>query len=223
MSTVYTNSTQDRFFQFPDGSDVAEGDLLLRSLRGDTSHVDASAAAAFEVDEATAKDLVKQEVKAFTKNAATAFSTLGDVLRAATNKSVPKPSSEQTPPADVLAQAIGVTGEQLRNDPSAVKAGLSTMLQGLVQAVQEATSDAPEDKERTEARLRTVAETLGADTPDSSVVRQSMEKLSASLNDPALTAKIRDASSRIEEAAARLKSEGEKLVEGLDDSEQGPS
>ncbi len=223
MSTVYTNSSQDQFYQFPEGAEIADGDLLLRSLRGDKRMVDATAAEAFEVDEATAKALVRDEVRSFSKNAATAFSTLGEVLRAASQKSVPKPSADQTPPADVLARALGVTSDQLRSDPSAVKMGLSSVLQGLAQAVQEATSEAPVDKERTEARVRSVAEALGADAPDTSVVRDSMQKLSASLNDPALSAKIRDASARIEEAAANLKSQGERIVSELDGDGQDAS
>lgn len=223
MSTVYTNPTQDRFYQIPQGADIAGGGLVLRSLRGETLSVDAGAAAAFEVDEATAKLLVKGEVKAFTKNAATAFSTLGDVLRAASHKSATKTSADRVSPSDVLAKALGVTSDQLRNDPSAVKMGLSSVLQGLARAVQEATSDTPEDKERTEARMRAVASALGAETPDTSVVRESMEKLSASLSDPALSAKIRDASSKIEEATANLHSEGAGVDVELDSASQEPS
>ncbi|MFT6144247.1 MAG: hypothetical protein ACJAZO_001619 [Myxococcota bacterium] len=223
MSTVYTNSTQDRFYQFPEGSAIADGELLLRNLRGDKRSVDEGAAAEFEVDEATAKALVKDEVRAFTKNAATAFSTLGEVLRAASEKSVPRPSAEQTPPAEVLANALGVTPEQLRNDPAAVKLGFSSVLQGLAKAVQQATSDAPVNRERTEARVRTVAHAFGAQTPDTNVVRESMDKLSASLNDPTLSAKIRDVSARVEEAAAKLKAEGERILGEMDSDGQDAS
>lgn len=223
MSTVYTNSSQDRFFQLPKDAELAEGDLLLRSLKGDKRMVDAQAALAFEVDEATAKDLVKQEVRAFTKNAATALSTLGDVLRSASNKELPTPSADQTPPENVLAGALGVTPDQLRNDPSAVKMGLTSVLQGLAQAVQDAASSSAVDKEKTEARLRTVAQALGADAPDTSVVRESMQKLSASLNDPTLSAKIREASANIEQAAETLKARTESIVEELDSDGQDPS
>ncbi len=218
MSTVYTNPTQDRFYQLPEGTEIADGDLILRSLRGDKRMVDATAATQFEVDADTAKALVRDEVRSFTKNAGTAMSTLGDVLRAASQKSVPKPSGNQTAPADVLARALGVTSDQLRNDPSAVKLGLSSVLQGLAQAVQEATSDAPVDKERTEARVRSVAEALGSNAPDPSVVRESIQKLSASLNDPVLSAKIRDASARMEEAAAELDTQGQPIVDDGQDA-----
>jgi hypothetical protein len=50
-----------------------------------------------------------------------------------------------------------------------------------------------------------------------------MDKLSASLNDPTLSAKIRDVSARVEEAAAKLKAEGERILGEMDSDGQDAS
>ena len=145
MASVYANKKQDRFFHIPDDVDVANGPMEIRSLKGRRLMVDPQAASAFEVSESEAKALVKGEVSQFTEKASSALAALGGVLRAAREQSVPTPGPDQTPPENVVASFLGITPEQLRDDPGAVREGMRSVLSGLGQALADAAADSLED------------------------------------------------------------------------------
>jgi len=217
MASVFTTRTQDRFYHFPEGTEVAEGDLELRSLRGERRHVDSDAAAAFEVSEARAKELVKAEVADFTQRATGALSALGSVLRAASNKSVPSPSPEQTPPKNVVADLLGITPEQLSGDPQAVREGMKAVVAGLGAALADAAGQTPDATERTEERVERVREALGQmpDGEGGDAMVEGLKSLAGVLNDPETSARVRDAADKLSEATGRLQKGHDDLAQAL--------
>jgi hypothetical protein len=217
MGRVYTIESQDRFFLLDAEDTLPKGPLVLRSLSGARIEVDPAAVAPFEIDEARAKAIVKEEVARFAKTAMGALSGVGSILRAVAQKQAVGPLPPNPREAHV-SEALGVTKEQLHTDPDAVMDGLQAVLSGLADTVGDALKDAPEARERTRERLQAFVSTMGQDAPDVGTIETGLEKIREALGDPATEAAVREASRKIEEATARIKTEGEALLRDTDES-----
>ncbi len=219
MAQVYANAGQDRFFHIPEDANIAPGTLVLRSLSGARLDVDPDAAARFEIDEVEAKALVKEQLGEFTRKAASTMSGIGSFLRkVGQRKPVDVQPSAKSP--EVLADTLGVTPEQLRNDPSAVKAGFEDILAGVMASVQDALRDTQESREATRSRLQALSSSMGADAPDPAALEKVLDSLRTTLADPKLEQSIRSASQKLEEATQRIRTEGQAMADELaDDAE----
>lgn len=217
MAKVYANESQDRFFQIPDDATLPAGPLVLRTLSGGRLEVDEAAATAFEIPEALAKALVKEEVAGFARKAAGALSSLGGILSAVGQGARPAPRDPAAPP-QVLAESLGLSPEALRTDPDAVAAGFKHLLDGLRDTAIDALRDAPEARVATRQRIDAFVSGMGSGAPAPEDLEKLLESVRTALGDPALEARIRAASDKLDAATRRLREEGKALLDEADET-----
>ena len=186
MPKVFADSSSKQFYLLPDDADLPSGPLVLRSLTGDRLEVDAEAAEAYAISEDEAKERVKQQLAEVAQRATGILASLGTLLRGAAEglPTGPKPQEAS------VAEALGVTPEQLRDDPKAVLAGLKRVGAGLVESLKDALASDPASEEVTRQRIEALAGVVGADPKDLDDLRN---KLKAQLMDPELEQRIKQA------------------------------
>lgn len=217
MARIYTNASQDRFFYLDDVEGLPAGPLQLRPLSGEPISVDEAAVAPHEISSDEAKELVAEELQAFTSKVAGAMSSVGQVLRAFGEHREPRPEPTGGDPGEVFARALGLTPEELKEDPKRMIGGLRSMLDGLMETVRDAASDAPTDRERTEARIKALCEAVGQSAPESEVVHDAMDRLRRALGNPELAAKVEAAAQKVDSATERLRRRSERMQETLNE------
>ena len=160
---VYAGPNQQRFFWIPTGYQPQPGPVVVRSLTGRKLMMSQAEADQLQIPEQQAKALVEQQLKGLGQTAAKVVSSVGHHMRqAAGAQPTPQPSGDAGP--TLMADTLGVTPEQLRNDPKAVLAGLQTFLQGVVTSAKQAASDNPADQAEVTARMEHLAALVERET-----------------------------------------------------------
>ncbi len=203
-STLYADPDQTRFFLVPDDAAPPPGGLVLWSLTGSRLEVDPEGIALYEITEEEAKERTRDLLTGYARQATGVLAGLGAMMRQAAEAEPGPP--EPVPAQANLAQTLGLTEEELKNDPEAVMEGLRHIGAGLSQSLADLLSDDPASAEATRERVRALAEAVGVDPDEADTnVDELSSKLREAFLNPEVEAQIRDATRKLEEATADLK------------------
>jgi hypothetical protein len=211
-STLYATDPATRFFFIPDDAHILPGKLVLRSLAGKERQVDGVVAAVWEVTEEEAKEIAARHIRAFSANIGRALRGAKSVLEEVgkTQQRVADGVAEAAAgpaQADLIAEALGISPEQLREDPSAVKDGLQRAFSALLADMKAMVNAEQPGQEVLQGRLERLATVLReqgwGDAGDT--LERLPEVLRAGLSDPELEAEVRAASARLREVADDLR------------------
>jgi hypothetical protein len=159
-ATLYATDPATRFFLIPDGQALPTGALVLRSLRGDVLRIDPVVADIYEVPEAEAKALAARSVRALAQTLGAALKGAGEAVKEVGKIQAGVQAAAQAGPgpeaAAQIAAALGIEASQLRNDPAAVRVGLTQTLARL--AADARALVAPPDPEQAAAAQAEVAQ-----------------------------------------------------------------
>ena len=218
--TLYAGPNQKVFYWIPNDLEIAEGSLEISTIRREKRMVEPEAVTAFIIDEAQAKVLAKQAVANVTNVATRFISRTAVAMRElqetqARVEGDKKATSES--PADRLAATLGITDEQLRNDPEAVKQGMMNVFEGLKTALGAAATPVMERTADQEERLKSVkkyaVEELGADIGEQ--VGEWPEQIAESLANPELVEKAKESAAYMRQLAAEIRAGAVRAEEVL--------
>ena len=207
--TLFANDTHDRFFYVPVDIELEDGEFTIGTLTGQIKQVSESAVAAYEVDEALAKDIASGVVKNVAETAGRFMTSAGEFLRDMASGEVPPLQAERRAKRESnVAEFLGITGEQLRNDPQAVLDGIKSIGKGLKTALEQSVSDNPVTVEGARERMEAFADyareelavNLGENPADYP------KKLSDILHNPELEASVRASTERLRHLAQQIRS-----------------
>ncbi len=205
--TLYADPSQSRFYLIPDDAGLPAGELALRSLTGAKLEVAAASAEAFRIDEAQAKELAREAIGKATRAASSFVAGLGGMLQEASKRA--KDPTHETGPGPrepKVAEALGVSEDELRNDPDAVIDGLKRVGQGLQQSLKEILSSKPGADSATKERLAQLGAAVGWDPEAAGAsVDDLKEKLRGLLANPELEERIQAATERLRAMSEELR------------------
>ena len=163
--SLWTDSKRSRYFLIPEKQKLARGSFVICTLTGIKKKVTQTAIASFEIPETEAKAYLQAEMNQAMAQAKTAFSNLVSFSTGASQEppSNPTPSSEQTSSvSNIISSLLGVTPEELQNNPEAAQTAFVNIYTELKEFVDESTSKNPTQVEAARARVRSLRETLQA-------------------------------------------------------------
>ena len=216
--TLYSNADNSRFFHIPGSVDLPEGEFTLRSLRGRTMRVHEASVGIFEVPEAVAKEIAGAEMEAIARMAGRFMSGAGSFLRGIAsqlpNPQVPRPDIDKQ--RGIVADALGVTDEQLGNDPQAVIEGVKEIGRGIETLLRDAIAQGVTESEDIEARQQALVNFLKEHMgEDAAITAETLpQKLRDFLTDPQLESGLRKAAEDLKAASQRLRESRKKGMDG---------
>jgi len=191
--TLYASSDRKRFFWIPSGLTLPTGSLALSTLTRKSISVKESDALGYEIPEAQAKDIARQEMRR--------WAGLKDQA-AAVADSVTKKSDGSTALEKSLAGFLGISEKELGSNPGILKERFEWLFQRLAEEAKESGSD---DALKGEInRLAGLIGTrLGMATGEvvSAVVTELPEEINALLSDPRIEKAVRAGTKGLEEWA----------------------
>ncbi len=204
MPTLYASENPQRFFLIPEEANLPPGTLNLRNLMGEKRGVDELVASAFEIGEEEAKEHARVVMADVGRKAKAVLAGAGQVLREVARAQrvgdiLRKPA---TSTEGNVADALGLTTEQLRTDPDAVMNGLKGIFDGL-RVTLEKLANEPGDEVGRKAILKAVNDAVvangGDPLPDD--VNAWPDRLRGFLDDPARIAELRAATEALKDRA----------------------
>ena len=216
--TLFSNADNSRFFHIPNSANLPDGEFALRSLRGKTVRVQEASVGIFEVPESEAKEIAGAEMEAIARRAGRFMSGAGSFLRGIAS-ALPSPQPPRPDPEKqqrIISDTLGVTPDQLRNDPEAVIEGVKEIGRGIETLLRDAVTSGVTDSEDIEARQKALVsfltEHLGE---EAGVTAETLpQKLRDFLTDPELESGVRKAAEDLKEASKRLRERREKGDDG---------
>ncbi len=161
--SLWRNSTQTQYFLIPDNQTLPIGDFILYSLKGDKKNVDSNAIASLEITESEAKTYLQAEMNQALEEAKNTFSNFiaFSTQSSQENPSNFPPSSDQTQSAqNLISTFLGVTSEELQNNPEAAKTAFLNLYTRIKEFVGESTSKNSTEVDAVRSRLHSLRETL---------------------------------------------------------------
>jgi hypothetical protein len=207
--TLYANKTHDRFFYIPQDAEIPEGTFEIGTLTGHMLQVTESAVSEFEVDETLAKDIASGVVKDVAQTAGRFMTSAADFIRSMSTGELSEADMErrQTRQSNV-AEFLGVTRDQLQNDPEAVMEGIKSIGRGLKASLEQSIADNPVSQESAKARMDAFAqyakEDLGIKLGDNPA--ELPKQLADILRNPELEASVRASTERLRNLATQIRS-----------------
>lgn len=190
-TTLYLSAEPRQLYLVPDGTELPEGSLQLRSITGESRSVDPDVAEVFAVSEA--------EVGAHF------VSLLKDVGQALLGAEPTQTPSEQK---ERLAAALGLSLEAL-GDPARVREALMAKLEALRQELRAARGDDPKILRERAERLADLARAHGA--PELADAAGDLpNKLRELIANPELVGRLREASAELRRVSAELREQRKK-------------
>jgi len=145
--TLWFSPDRQRCFLVPDDAELPPGDLVLRTSIGRRMEVDAAAAVPFEVSREEAAEWSREQLKG---------------LFGGMKKEEPDEERPDDAPLPLFSTLSGVSAEELRSDPEALKRGLREVGAKLGAVLKDATSVSAEQRERAEVRLEELRAAVAA-------------------------------------------------------------
>ena len=205
--TLYADSTQRKFYWVPNDAKLPEGDFQIMDLRRRTKMTSASAAEAYRISEKQAKEIAREAMASVSQQATNFVSKTAKAVHDLQQSGFVPSAQSTNNAADRLAASIGLTQEQLRTDPEAVKAGITSMLSGLsatiAGAAKEEAERSPQIKVALEAMKVAAQEEFGSQLGNKA--GEWPERVVEALRNPELEKGVRDATEKLKEMAAELR------------------
>ena len=159
---LWTDSAQSRYFLIPDGESLPVGDFVIRTFAGDQQSVDPAALVAFEVTEQQAKQSVHADMSQTleqVKSAVSGFLAMAS-LEAQKRKAAPPHPQPAQPAPDLVTALLGLTPEELRQNPALIKERLSGLFGDLKTFLENTSSEDPARMEAAREQTRVLRATL---------------------------------------------------------------
>lgn len=208
--TLYANKDRTVFYWVPNDLEFVEGPYELSTLTREKISVQEEAVVAFEIDEAQAKQLARQAVKRFTMATSQFIARSATALRELHENKPVTTDDQRAAAEDALGQVastLGITPEQVRGDPEAVKEGFKGVIGGIQDALKDAVTPEGErseaSKERLEAMKRYATEELGADIGEK--VEEWPEQIADALRNPELVEQAKQSADYLKQLAAEIR------------------
>lgn len=207
--TLYANKTHDRFFYIPQDAEIPDGLFQIGTLTGQMLKVTETAVTEFEVNEAMAKDIASGVVKDVAQTAGRFMTSAADFIRSMSSGELSEADLERRKERQSnVAEFLGISRDQLQNDPQAVLDGMKEIGLGLKASLEQSISENPVTqegaKERMEAFARYAKEDLGiklAENPS-----DLPQQLADILRNPELEASVRASTERLRNLASQIRS-----------------
>ncbi|MBD2514352.1 hypothetical protein H6G93_04895 [Nostoc sp. FACHB-973] len=159
--TFWTDSKRSRYFLIPDNQKLSRGRFVISTLTGIQKKVTQIAIASFEIPESAAKAYLENEMNQAMAQAKTAVSNLMFFSTQTSEKASP-PANETPSVPDILSSLLGVTPEELQNNPEAAQKAFVNIYTQLKEFLGESTSENSTQVESARSRVRSLRETLQA-------------------------------------------------------------
>ena len=131
-ATLYATRDQSRFFHVPMDATIPEGGLPVRTLSGGRMDLDQQALEAYEVDEARAKEIVRDQLGSFMEFAGQAIGQLQSLatrFQEARNQMQEMAGTESSATRKThIADALRIDPEKV-DDPAQVMRGLNAIME----------------------------------------------------------------------------------------------
>jgi hypothetical protein len=157
--SLWTDSKRSRYFLIPDNQKLVRGSFIILTLTGIKKKVTQTAITSFEISETQAKAHLQAQIDRAMTQAKTAFSNLAS-FSIQTSAEIP---SEQTPlVSSIISSLLGVTPEELLNNPEAAETTFVNIYTELKEFLSESTSKNPTQAEAARERIHSLREILQA-------------------------------------------------------------
>jgi len=207
---LWLDSTQTRYFLIPTRQKLPRGDFILHTIDGEEKKVNATVLTPFEITEEEANTYLQTEIEQVMEQAKNALSNLiTSSVEQGRADSISTPSSDQFL-SNLMAALMGVTPEEVQNNPATAEAGLQNLLSQLKAIIHGSLSEDPAQLEAARDRVRSLQITLKAHSielgealekfPDRLNALQRFSKQTPDLQQT--TAKLRELADKIDPSSA---------------------
>lgn len=217
--TLWLDSTRSHYFLIPDSRDILNGDFIIYNLNNEKIKIDRTALNPFEITESEAQAYLQNEISQAIEDAKNAFSNV--VTFSLEKESPPSQSSAkpQTTILELVAALLGITPQELQNNPASVQAGLQTLLIEFKEVIDCSLSEDAAKLALARGRMRSLQTTLKTQGVD---LGENLENFTDKLHDlyfsktptpylQELTVKLRKFADKIDSAAIE-QNFGEALI-----------
>lgn len=225
---IYADRKNGRFYRIPKGVSLPEGAVEVRDLMGNRLKVDETVIAVYEIDEQEAKELAREFMGKMTRRAGHFVTRTATMLREVSNGEIPTvPTPDPKKQRETIADALGVTPEQLTTDPDALMRGLVDVISGVSEALRDGARERPKVPDTLQKQMEALVEGVRTEFGDDvgSRVEELPEKLASYLRNPELEQGVRKATARLRSLSAQLRAgvDFQDLEADLDPPEEGES
>lgn len=215
---LWTNSTRSRYFLIPVDQQFSSRDFTIRSLADETQNVDLSAIAPFEISREDAKAHIQAELNNAFKRTREAFATFTDLAATVQGQSTIAAQASQLP-KNPLATLLGISQEELAENPDAVKESWQNLVQGFHDVLQGTTSDEPTHLDMAKTRMQQLqhylqAQGINVDDSIQDLPNKLRKKYHSSQSEPTLEA----SADKLQEATQKVSRSFNDLFQTLRDS-----
>jgi len=208
--SLWVDSTQTRYFLIPHRQKLKSGDFILHNLDGEEKKVNPTSLTPFEIPEEEANTYLQTEIEQVMEQAKNALSNLiTSSVEQGRADSTSIPSSDQFL-SNLMAALMGVTPDEVQNNPATAQAGLQKLLSQLKAIIHGSLSEDPAQLEAARDRVRSLQITLKAHSielgetlekfPDRLHELQRFSKQTPDLQET--TAKLRELADKIDPSSA---------------------
>jgi hypothetical protein len=151
---LWTDTKRSRYFLIPEKQKLARGSFVIHTLTGKQKKVTQIAIAPFEISETDAKNYIQTEINQGMQQAKTTFSHL--------ISSSTQTSEEVASVPNVICSLLGITPEELENNPEAAQTAFANLYSDLKEFLGASSDKNPAQVETTRSRVRSLRETIQA-------------------------------------------------------------
>ena len=202
--SLWINSTRTRYFLIPNNQNLPPGNFTIQTLTGITKQVDVKALTPLEITVEQAKPYFQTELEQSIQQVKNAFSAFAGFAAAAKGQTTSNTKPPQ-PSSNPIATLLGMSPEELRDNPQAIKAGWNNLVDGFKDVLRGATSEDTTHLEIARTRMRQLREHLQTQGVE---VNNSIEELPNKLRENYL---VSEKEPNLQESAAKLKEATEKV------------
>ncbi|MBE9127619.1 MULTISPECIES: hypothetical protein [unclassified Coleofasciculus] len=222
--SLWLDSTRSRYFLIPDDQDLVTGDFILCNLSGDEKNVDSASIASFEITESEAKAYLQAEMNQALEEAKNAFSNFVafSTQKSQAAPSNPTPSSDDTQSThNLISTLLGVTPEELQNNPEAIQTAFLNLYTELKEFVSASTSKNPTEVEAARARLHSLRKTLSTQGINlSEDIEEFPDKLQEVLSSSNIEGYLKEIVSKLRDLADKINQSPDAIGQTIDETIQ---
>ncbi len=204
--SLWIDTTQTRYFLIPTRQKLKSGDFILHNLDGEERKVNPTSLTPFEITEEEANTCLQTEIEQVMEQAKNALSNLITSSVEQGRVDLTSTASSDEFLSNLMAALMGVTPEEVQNNPATAEAGLQNLLGQLKAVIHGSLSENPAQLESARDRIRSLQVTLQSHSIE---LGEGLEKFSDRLHDlhrlskqaPELqqtTAKLRELADKID-------------------------
>ena len=213
---LWIHHKHHRYFLIPINQELPEGDFSIQSLTGSRKNVNPICITPFEINREEAKPYIQVELDKALKKTKEAFATFTNFAAAAQGQ--PTETKAPQPPQNPLAALLGVSQEELSNNPDAVKESWQNLVQGFQDVLRGATSDDPTHLETAKTQIQRLQHHLQAQGIDvDNSIQDLPNKLREKYQSPESDPNLKTSAEKLQEASQNVSRSFNDLLQTLED------